>query len=166
MISGNQILYYALQECVEKDPVVRDPGSGNCTDNQPSNHRLWICHGANCLNGYISGQLIHRLSWGPARQNPWFSHLARPPRGGGPADCLGESPWMDAVTFPSTSHWLQRLIGIIGCLVGQYLMEVELDFNELSLPWTGVVYVVVWLKSRSKRMWKMVLKLQGDRLFF
>ena len=37
---------------------------------------------------------------------------------------------------------------------GQYLMEVELDFNELFFPLTGVVHFVVWCKCCSKRMWK------------
>lgn len=34
----------------------------------------------------------------------------------------------------------------------RYSMEVELDFNELSFPLTGVSYFGVWYKRRSKRM--------------
>lgn len=44
---------------------------------------------------------------------------------------------------------------------GQYAMEVELDFNELSLVLTGVVR-----GELLKENVKMVLKPQGDRLFF
>lgn len=49
---------------------------------------------------------------------------------------------------------------------GQYLMEVESDFNELFFPLTNVVLFVVWCKCFLKEDVKMVLKPQGDRLFF
>lgn len=48
---------------------------GNCTDDQRSNYRLCMCHGTNCLNGYICGQLVRHLS---SASPQLCSHFGRP----------------------------------------------------------------------------------------
>lgn len=63
---------------------------------------------------------------------------------------------MNAVTFTGTSHSLQRLIGIVGHLLGNAWWE--FDLNELSFPPAGVVYFVVSVEELLKENVKMVLK--------
>lgn len=136
-IKGYQILDDVIQKLVEvtcgcfsgvSDSVPLCKLHGH----QPTNHRLWICHGTNCSNGYISSQLIYFLSWVRAEQihDSLISHAHHDGghwlSGSSLNECCDIYKHVSLTAEARWDYWT---------FSGLYLMEVKLDFNDL----TGVV---------------------------